>query len=78
MNRFTLYAPDGVLWGTRSPNVRDEPAELRAYFEGAFKAVPDAKVTFGEQLIRVYGHDAAINTGYYRSLVSSESGRGQR
>jgi hypothetical protein len=31
---------------------------------GAFKVLPGLKVTFGEQLIRVYGN-AAVNTGYY-------------
>jgi uncharacterized protein (TIGR02246 family) len=62
---LTLYRDDAVLWGTLSPTVRDEPAELQAYFEGAFKALPRATVAFGEQLIRVYGDDAATNTGYY-------------
>jgi hypothetical protein len=37
---------------------------LRDYFATAFKALPGLKVTFGEQLIRVYG-STAINTGYY-------------
>jgi hypothetical protein len=45
---LALYAKDGVLWGTLSPTVRDEPAELKAYFEGAFKALPKATVAFGE------------------------------
>jgi uncharacterized protein (TIGR02246 family) len=61
---MTLYADDGVLWGTLSPTLRSEPAALKAYFVGAFKALPKATVSFGEQLIRVYG-DTAINTGYY-------------
>src|SRR5713226_3456096 len=59
-----LYAADGVLWGTLSPKVRADRAALRDYFVSAFKILPDLKVTFGEQLIRVYGN-AAINTGYY-------------
>jgi uncharacterized protein (TIGR02246 family) len=59
-----LYANDGVLWGTLSPTVRSEPAALKAYFVGAFQALPKATVSFGEQLIRVYG-DTAVNTGYY-------------
>jgi uncharacterized protein (TIGR02246 family) len=61
---LALYAKDGVLWGTLSPTVRSDPAALRAYFVGAFAALPQAKVAFGEQLIRVYGN-AAVNTGYY-------------
>jgi hypothetical protein len=61
---MVLYATDGVLWGTLSPTVRSEPAALKAYFVAAFQALPKATVSFGEQLIRVYG-DTAVNTGYY-------------
>jgi uncharacterized protein (TIGR02246 family) len=59
-----LYATDGVLWGTLSPTVRSDPTAVRAYFVAAFTALPQAKVTFGDQLIRVYGN-TAVNTGYY-------------
>jgi uncharacterized protein (TIGR02246 family) len=59
-----LYAKDGVLWGTLSPTVRSGPEAIRAYFVGAFGALPQIKVTFGDQLVRVYGN-TAINTGYY-------------
>jgi uncharacterized protein (TIGR02246 family) len=60
----SLYATDAVLWGTLSPTVRADRAAIRDYFVGAFKVLPGLKVSFGEQLIRVYG-DTAINTGYY-------------
>ena len=59
-----LYAKDAVLWGTLSPTVRSDPAALKAYFVGAFQALPKATVKFGDQLVRVYG-DTAVNTGYY-------------
>jgi uncharacterized protein (TIGR02246 family) len=59
-----LYAPDAVLWGTLSPTVRADRAALRDYFATAFKVLPNLKVSFGQQLIRVYG-TTAINTGYY-------------
>jgi uncharacterized protein (TIGR02246 family) len=59
-----LYASDGVLWGTLSPTVRADRAALRDYFVTAFRVLPNLKVTFGQQLIRVYG-DAAVNSGYY-------------
>jgi uncharacterized protein (TIGR02246 family) len=59
-----LYSDDAVLWGTLSPTVRADRAAFRDYFVGAFKALPKLKVTFGEQLIRVYG-TTAVNTGYY-------------
>jgi len=59
-----LYASDGVLWGTLSPTVRADRPALRDYFVTAFRVLPGLKVTFGEQLIRVYG-STAVNTGYY-------------
>jgi uncharacterized protein (TIGR02246 family) len=59
-----LYATDGVLWGTLSPKVRSDRAGVRDYFVAAFKALPGLNVSFGDQLIRVYG-DTAVNTGYY-------------
>jgi len=58
------YAQDAVLWGTLSPTVRSDRAALRDYFVTAFKVLPGLKVSFGDQLIRVYG-DTAVNTGYY-------------
>ena len=61
---LTLYAPEAVLWGTLSPTVRQGPAAIREYFVAAFKVLPGHRVSFGDQLIRVYG-DTAINTGYY-------------
>src|SRR5262245_8315485 len=61
---LTLYATDAVLWGTLSPTVRADRAALRDYFVGAFKVLPGLKVSFGEQLIRIYGA-TAVNTGYY-------------
>ena len=61
---IALYATDGVLWGTLSPTVRADRAALRDYFVTAFRALPNLKVTFGQQLVRVYGR-TAVNTGYY-------------
>jgi uncharacterized protein (TIGR02246 family) len=66
-----LYAPDAVLWGTLSPTVRADRAALRDYFVTAFKVLPGLKVTFGEQLIRVYGN-TAVNTGYYTFSYSKD------
>jgi uncharacterized protein (TIGR02246 family) len=61
---LALYATDAVLWGTLSPTVRSDRAALRAYFVNAFTVLPGLKVSFGQQLIRVYGN-TAISTGYY-------------
>jgi len=66
-----LYAADGVLWGTLSPTLRADRAALRDYFVTAFKVLPSLKVTFGEQLIRVYG-GTAVNTGYYTFSYSKD------
>ena len=66
-----LYADDAVLWGTLSPMVRSDRAALRDYFVTAFRVLPGLKVTFGDQLIRVYGN-AAINTGYYTFSYSKD------
>jgi uncharacterized protein (TIGR02246 family) len=59
-----LYADGAVLWGTLSPAVRADRAGVRDYFVTAFKVLPGLKVSFGKQLIRVYG-DTAVNTGDY-------------
>jgi uncharacterized protein (TIGR02246 family) len=59
-----FYSDDAVLWGTLSPTVRADRQALRDYFVTAFKVLPDLKVAFGDQLIRVYGN-TAVNTGYY-------------
>lgn len=60
----SLYSDEAVLWGTMSPTIRSGRAAVRDYFAGAAKALPDLKVTFGDQMIRVYGN-AAVNSGYY-------------
>jgi hypothetical protein len=52
-----------VLWGTSAKTVSPTPASIAEYFKDAKKR-PDARVTLGEQHIRVYG-DVAISTGYY-------------
>ena len=66
-----FYADDAVLWGTLSPMVRADRGSLRDYFVTAFKVLPGLKVTFGDQLIRVYGN-AAVNTGYYTFSYSKD------
>ena len=39
--------------------VRSDPDGLKAYFVGAFQALPKLTVKFGDQLIRVYGDTAS-------------------
>lgn len=50
-----LYSDDAVLWGTLYPAVRSDRSALRDYFVTAFRVLPGLKVSFGDQLIRVYG-----------------------
>ena len=59
-----LYDPEAVLWGTRSPTLRDNPGTVRDYFKILRTVPPSYKAVLGEQRIRVYG-DIAINTGTY-------------
>ena len=68
---LSLYSEGGVLWGTLSPTIRSDRAALRAYFVSAFAALPNARVSFGEQLVRVYGN-AAVNSGYYTFSFSKD------
>ena len=57
--------PRTVCCGARCRHRYDrDPAAVKAYFVGAFEALPKATVKFGNQLIRVYGN-TAVNTGYY-------------
>jgi uncharacterized protein (TIGR02246 family) len=60
-----LYAEDGVLWGTISSTIRNDRAGLEDYFVKACEKLPKLTVEFKDPLIRVYGGDAAINSGYY-------------
>jgi hypothetical protein len=53
-----------VLWGTRSPTIRDTPPTVREYFNILRTVPPSYKAVLGEQRIRVYG-DIALNTGTY-------------
>jgi hypothetical protein len=59
-----LYDPEAVLWGTRSPTLRDTPSTVREYFNILRTVPPTYKVILGEQRIRIYGN-IAINTGTY-------------
>ncbi len=61
---LALYDSEAVLWGTRSPKLRDNPAAVREYFNILRKVPPSYKAVLGEQRIRIYG-DIAINTGTY-------------
>lgn len=61
---LALYDSEAVLWGTRSPMLRDNPAAVRDYFN-ILRTVPASyKAVLGEQRIRIYGA-VAINTGTY-------------
>src|SRR4051812_37975301 len=59
----SLYAPDAVFWGTTAKTLSATPAAIADYFKDVPQR-PNARVTFGEQHIRMYG-DVAVNTGYY-------------
>jgi uncharacterized protein (TIGR02246 family) len=59
----SLYDSEAVFWGTSAKTISANPAAIAEYFKDAGKR-PNARVTLGEQHIRVYG-DVAVNTGSY-------------
>ncbi|HEX8740000.1 MAG TPA: SgcJ/EcaC family oxidoreductase [Casimicrobiaceae bacterium] len=59
-----LYDQEAVLWGTRSPTLRDTPTAVGGYFKLLDTVPPSYKVVVDEQKIRVYGN-IAIDTGRY-------------
>ncbi len=59
-----LYGKDGILWGTVSEQVRDNPAEIRDYFE-YFAKLPELSVSSYKGCVRTYNENLAINIGYY-------------
>jgi uncharacterized protein (TIGR02246 family) len=61
---LALYDSEAVLWGTRSPTLRDSPPALREYFNTLRTVPPSYKAVLGEQRVRIYG-DMAINSGTY-------------
>jgi uncharacterized protein (TIGR02246 family) len=61
---LALYDPQAVLWGTRSPTLRDSPETVRAYFNILKTVPPSYKAVIGQQRIRVFG-DMAVDSGTY-------------
>ena len=53
------YAPDAVFWGTTARTIASTQLEVAHYFSNAAKR-PNARVTIGEQHVRIYG-DIATN-----------------
>lgn len=60
----SLYAEDGILWGTISDKLRTTPDAIKDYFVNAYQKLPKLTVEFKDPHVRVYG-DTAINSGYY-------------
>jgi hypothetical protein len=60
---MALYAPNAVLLATVSEQIRDEPQELRDYFN-FFTKLSKLSASDYKPTIRVYD-DMAINSGYY-------------
>ncbi|CAM9372851.1 unnamed protein product [Choristocarpus tenellus] len=68
-----LYAPDAVLWGTVSEEVRDTPEEILDYFE-YFACLPGLSlIEYNPVAVRVYG-DFATNVGTYTFAWTGEGG----
>jgi uncharacterized protein (TIGR02246 family) len=58
-----LYDLNAVLWGTTAKTLASTPVAVAEYFKDVAK-IPELRVDFAEQNIRVFG-DLAINTGTY-------------
>ena len=58
-----MYDSDAVLWGTTAKVIAANPGAIAEYFKDAGKR-PNARVTFAEQHVRMYG-DIAASSGYY-------------
>ena len=56
---LSLYAKDGILWGTISAKLRDNPALIKDYFVNAYKKLPKLTVEFIDPHVRVYGNTAS-------------------
>ena len=61
---LAFYDPEAVLWGTRSPTLRDNPQAVHEYFNLLKSVPPTYKAVIGQQKIRVFG-DMAVNSGTY-------------
>jgi hypothetical protein len=58
-----MYDADAVLWGTTAKTIAPSPAAVWDYFKDAASR-PNARVSIGEQHIRVFG-ETAFSSGYY-------------
>jgi uncharacterized protein (TIGR02246 family) len=58
-----LYSNDALLWGTNAISLRTTPDEVRGFFLSAFK-IPNIKVAFDNQTIRLFGNVAVVAGNY--------------
>jgi uncharacterized protein (TIGR02246 family) len=58
-----LYAPEATIWETLGQVITTQPAEIRSYFEDAFRA--GLKVELQPFVIHAAGEDVVIVAGHY-------------
>ncbi|CAB1102342.1 unnamed protein product [Ectocarpus sp. CCAP 1310/34] len=69
-----LYAPDAVLWGTVSEEVRETPEQIYDYFD-FFARLPKLRVVeYTPAPVRVYG-EFAVEAGTYTFAWQGEDGK---
>jgi uncharacterized protein (TIGR02246 family) len=68
-----LYAPDAVLWGTVSQEIRTTPDDVLAYFRESATTRPRLRMQLGECHVRMLG-DAACVSGAYTAIDPAEEG----
>jgi uncharacterized protein (TIGR02246 family) len=64
-----FYSKDATVWGTNALSLRTTPEELRSFFQSTFR-IPNVRITFDDQTIRVFGNVAVV-AGHYTFIAGS-------
>jgi uncharacterized protein (TIGR02246 family) len=64
-----FYSKDATVWGTNALSLRTTPEELRSFFQSTFR-IPNVRIAFDDQTIRVFGNVAVV-AGHYTFIAGS-------
>lgn len=64
-----FYSKDAMVWGTNAQGLRTTPDELRSFFQSTFQ-IPNVRIAFDDQTIRVFGNVAVV-AGHYTFIAGS-------
>jgi uncharacterized protein (TIGR02246 family) len=68
---LSFYAKDATVWGTNALTLRTTPGEVRSFFQSTFR-IPNVKIRFDNQTIRVFGNVAVV-AGNYTFIAGSSN-----